>query len=85
LFGSGCTGWSWNPQPPIRPHLRNPGPGGGKLETALRQLRWRCGELNPQQLDRVRSLPLVQLEALAEALLDFSDANDLEAWLHNLG
>ena len=30
---------------------------------------------------RIRALPLVQLEALAEALLDFSGPEDLASWL----
>jgi len=47
----------------------------------LRLLRLRCGKLSPDQEGRIRSLPLVQLEALAEALLDFHGATDLERWL----
>ena len=53
----------------------------GELELALRLLRRRCGELNPQQEARIRSLRLEQLETLAEALLDFKGPSDLEAWL----
>ena len=53
----------------------------GELEMALRLLRRRCGELNPAQEARIRSLRLEQLETLAEALLDFEGASDLEAWL----
>ena len=53
----------------------------GELEITLRQLRRRCGGLTPSQEARVRALPLPQLEALAEALLDFKGADDLEAWL----
>jgi hypothetical protein len=34
-----------------------------------------------EQLARVRDLPLERIEALGEALLEFRDANDLEAWL----
>jgi hypothetical protein len=30
----------------------------GELEMALRLLRRRCGELSPQQLARIRALPL---------------------------
>jgi hypothetical protein len=30
---------------------------------------------------RVKSLPLERLEALGEALLDFSGVGDLESWL----
>jgi predicted transposase YdaD len=53
----------------------------GELEITLRQLRRRCGGLTPSQEARIRALPLPQLEALAEALLDFQGAADLEAWL----
>ena len=57
----------------------------GELEMALRLLRRRCGELNPQQEARIRSLHLEQLETLAEALLDFKGPSDLEAWLAGAG
>ena len=57
----------------------------GELEMALRLLRRRCGELNPQQEARIRSLSLEQLETLAEVLLDFEGPSDLEAWLAAAG
>ena len=57
----------------------------GELEMALRLLRRRCGELNPQQEARIRSLSLEQLETLAEVLLDFEGPSDLEAWLAGAG
>ena len=53
----------------------------GELEITLRQLRRRCGDLTASQEARIRALPLPQLEALAEALLDFQGADDLSAWL----
>ena len=53
----------------------------GELEITLRQLRRRCSGLTPSQEARIRALPLPQLEALSEALLDFKGADDLEAWL----
>ena len=53
----------------------------GELEITLRQLRRGCSGLTPSQEARIRALPLPQLEALAEALLDFQGADDLEAWL----
>jgi predicted transposase YdaD len=53
----------------------------GELEITLRLLQRRCGDLTPSQEARIRALPLPQLEALAEALLDFKGADDLEAWL----
>ena len=53
----------------------------GELELTMRLLQRRCGGLTPSQEARIRALPLPQLEALAEALLDFQAAADLEAWL----
>jgi predicted transposase YdaD len=53
----------------------------GELEITLRQLRRRCGALTATQEARIRALPLSELEALAEALLDFQGADDLNAWL----
>ncbi len=48
---------------------------------ALRQLQRRFGPLPPNQQAQIQALPLPQLEALAEALLDFQSPNDLTAWL----
>ena len=53
----------------------------GELEITLRQLRRRCGALTATQEARISALPLPLLEALAEALLDFQGADDLNAWL----
>jgi predicted transposase YdaD len=53
----------------------------GELAITLRQLRRRCGGLTASQEARIRALPLPQLEALAEALLEFQGADDLNAWL----
>ncbi|MEB3183718.1 MAG: DUF4351 domain-containing protein [Cyanobacteriota bacterium] len=53
----------------------------GELEVTFRLLRRRCGKLSSDQESRIRSLPLAQLEALAEALLDVHGAADLERWL----
>jgi predicted transposase YdaD len=53
----------------------------GELDITLRLLRLRCGGLSPEQESSIRALPLPQLEALAEALLDFQGADDLKAWL----
>ncbi len=53
----------------------------------LRQLNRRLGTLEPSLLQRVSELPLEQLEALGEDLLDFteiSDARELvqSTWRH---
>jgi hypothetical protein len=47
----------------------------------LRQLTRRLGELPEVVADRVRSLSPADLEVLAESLLDFQTAGDLERWL----
>ena len=47
----------------------------------LRQLSRCCGPLSNATAARIKALPLEQLEALAEALLDFSGPADLAAWL----
>jgi hypothetical protein len=51
------------------------------IKLILRLLQRRCGELEPVLSERVSRLSLVQLEALAEALLEFSGPADLERWL----
>jgi len=53
----------------------------GEAAVTLRQLNRRCGPLNPDTTARIQALPLEQLEALAEALLDFRGPADLAAWL----
>jgi predicted transposase YdaD len=60
---------------------RQEGRQEGELDLALRLLRRRCGQLSPEQFARVRALPLERIEALGEALLEFRDVSDLEAWL----
>ena len=47
----------------------------------MRQLQRRCGTLSTDQQTQIQVLPLAELEALAEALLDFKGAADLTAWL----
>ncbi len=47
----------------------------------LRQLNRRCGSLSEATTAVIQALPLEQLEALAEALLDFNGPGDLTAWL----
>jgi predicted transposase YdaD len=48
---------------------------------AIRQLSRRFGSLGDDSRERLSSLPLHQLEQLAEDLLDFSSPGDLQAWL----
>ncbi len=46
-----------------------------------RLLQRRFGPLATEQQARLQALPLAELEALADALLDFQTAADLSAWL----
>jgi len=49
--------------------------------TAIRLLNRRCGPLSEATTARIQALPLQQLEALTDALLDFAGADDLASWL----
>jgi len=56
----------------------------GEATVTLRQLNRRCGPLTDATSARIQALPLEQLEALADALLDFTGPGDLAAWLNEL-
>jgi len=47
----------------------------------LRQLKRRFGELDSNLVEQIQALKVSELEALAEALLDFATVADLERWL----
>ena len=47
----------------------------------LRQLTRRVGNLSIEVEARVKALPLLRLEELGEALLDFTQMGDLLTWL----
>lgn len=53
----------------------------GERSLVLRQLHRRFGELSPDVQTQIESLSLVQLENLAEALLDFQQIADIDTWL----
>ncbi len=53
----------------------------GELNVSLRQLRRKLGGVSAAQEAAVRSLPVERVEALADALLDFTTSDDLDAWL----
>jgi predicted transposase YdaD len=57
----------------------------GEASVTFRLLNRRCGPLSDATTARIKTLPLEQLEALAEALLDFSGPADLAAWLAEHG
>jgi predicted transposase YdaD len=56
-----------------------------EIDLVLRLLSRRCGKLLIAQQDQVRSLPILELENLCEALLDFSGIEDLDEWLKKNG
>jgi predicted transposase YdaD len=47
----------------------------------LRLLNRRFGELDSNLVEQIQSLGVSELEALADALLDFATVADLESWL----
>ncbi|WP_341526728.1 DUF4351 domain-containing protein [Nostoc sp. UHCC 0302] len=53
----------------------------GEVLLALRQLTRRLGQVPPQLQAQIQQLSSSQVEALGEALLDFSTTQDLVAWL----
>ena len=57
----------------------------GEVALVLRQLNRRVGEISPELQAKVEALSLEQVEALAEALLDFSRVEDLVSWLDMQG
>ncbi|MDM7954141.1 MAG: DUF4351 domain-containing protein [Cyanobium sp. CZS 25K] len=60
---------------------RQEGRQEGEIAVTLRLLNRRCGTLSAAATSRIQALPLEQLEALADALLDFQGPEDLAAWL----
>ncbi len=52
----------------------------GEANLVLRQLQRRCGVISINRQELVRSLTIAQLESLGDALLDFNEMADLEAW-----
>lgn len=53
----------------------------GESNLVLRLLIRQCGQISPEVRSRIQQLPLVQLEELGEALLDFDSMQDLTDWL----
>jgi hypothetical protein len=62
---------------------RQEGRADGERSLILRQISRRIGQITPTTETQIRSLSLIQLEELGEALLDFSSLSDLEAWLQS--
>uniref|UniRef100_UPI00260E8CB2 DUF4351 domain-containing protein n=1 Tax=uncultured Thermosynechococcus sp. TaxID=436945 RepID=UPI00260E8CB2 len=53
----------------------------GEAAVVLRQLRRRFGNVPCELEEEIQQLSVAQLEALAEALLDFTDLGELVSWL----
>ncbi|MEH2181061.1 DUF4351 domain-containing protein [Nostoc sp.] len=54
----------------------------GEQRLIIRMLNRRFREINPLLIERVKGLSIEQLETLGEALLDFLEIAELEAWLN---
>lgn len=52
-----------------------------QIAMILRILRRRLDSVGPTQESRIQALPLAELDALGEALLDFQTPEDLSEWL----
>jgi predicted transposase YdaD len=57
----------------------------GEQALVFRLLTRRVGSLDPDIRSQIQSLSLPQLESLGEALLDFSQPDDLVEWLRTFG
>ena len=60
---------------------RQEGEALGEAKVTLRLLNRRSGPLSDATTARIQALPVDQLEALADALLDFNGPADLQDWL----
>ena len=55
----------------------------GEAELVLKLIARRLGTLSSSQEKAIRQLPLQKIEALGEALLDFSSIDDLTQWMRD--
>ena len=60
---------------------RQEGEAREAAKMTLRLLTRRCGPISEPTTAQIQALPLEQLEALADALLDFQGPADLASWL----
>jgi predicted transposase YdaD len=61
---------------------RQEGRQEGERSLILKLLARRVGELAPETITQIEALPIEQLEVLGEALLEFTQGNDLVDWLN---
>ncbi|RCJ42755.1 hypothetical protein A6770_07715 [Nostoc minutum NIES-26] len=66
---------------PLYQEIIQEGMKRGKLELVLRLLNRRIGAVSPALQSQIQGLSITQLDALSEALLDFSAQSDLATWL----
>ena len=64
--------------------IRAEGYERGERSLILRQLTRRFGALPQVVRDHIEALPLATLESLGDALLDFGELANLQAWLEAL-
>ncbi|WAN69880.1 DUF4351 domain-containing protein [Moorena producens JHB] len=64
--------------------IKDEGRQEGEQSLILRLLLRRLGEVSPEMRTQVQALSLAQLEALGEALLDFTKPEDLDEWMRSL-
>jgi predicted transposase YdaD len=57
----------------------------GEADLILRQLTRKYGALTPEVNQQIKALTIAELGDLGEALLDFVEISDLEAWLSRCG
>ena len=57
----------------------------GEVALVLRLLRRRLGTVSAEVENRIRALPVAELEALGEALLDWHTPAELMAWFQRQG
>lgn len=63
--------------------IKEQGVQEGQAILVLRQLKRRIGDIESKDETRIAGLSVEQLEALGDALLDFSSRDDLVTWLAN--
>ena len=57
----------------------------GESNLIIRLLNRRLGVVTPNQETQIRALSIPQIEALGEALLDFTNSTDIDTWLNTQG
>ena len=63
--------------------IKEEGMSEGEARLVMRQLNRRFGEIPQNLSDKIRELPVEEIEKLGEALLDFESRSDLVNWLNS--